>query len=313
MEGGYPFNDTVSAWDFERDLLTQMIRFFNTFSGNTTATQYYNGQVNSAIWQFAKAERMLHESMVFATAQQQSLDALYASNTLLADSLGQIEQWEGQDTTATNAAWQTIKTDLLQQMDANRAIINALLNSIRGQQLANMEGARSYIGNLPENTLLESNRKTVLRLLAKRYTEEAWTSGDSTALRAVAYSCPYTGGTAVTMARGMLPYGESAAFVREGEDPYCQTEPRNQTGQAHQEFTVWPNPADQILMVAFAHDFSGRLEVVDMTGRVLLSKQVQQSQQERLDTQTLPIGAYLLRCIGDGEVLKQAIRFSILR
>jgi hypothetical protein len=313
VDGGYPFSDTVSAWDFERDLLTQMIRFPNTFSGNTTATQYYNGQVNTVIWQFAKAERMLHESMAFAAAQQQSLDDLYANNIVLTDSLGQIEQWEGLDTTTTNAAWQTTKTDLLQQLDANRAAINALLNSIRGQQLANMEGTRTYIGNLPANNLLETNRKTVLWLLAKQYTEEVWTPSDSTALRAVAYSCPYTGGTAVTMARGMLPHAESSEFVREGEDPYCQTGPRNQAGQAHQEFTVWPNPADQVLMVAFAHDFSGRLEVVDMTGRVLLSKQMQQSQQERFDTQTLPIGAYLLRCIGDGEVLNQAVKFSILR
>lgn len=77
--------------------------------------------------------------------------------------------------------------------------------------------------------------------------------------------------------------------------------------------SLYPNPADQVLMVAFAHDFSGRLEVVDMSGRVLLSKQMQQSQQERFDTQTLPIGAYLLRCIGDGQVLNQAVKFSILR
>jgi len=96
---------TVSVWDFERNLLAQMIRFPATYAGSTEAEQYYSGKVNSAVWKFAKAERMLHDAAIISLTEQQSLSQLYASNTALLDSLGIIEQLEGVDTTTANSAW----------------------------------------------------------------------------------------------------------------------------------------------------------------------------------------------------------------
>ena len=166
-------NTAVSVWDFERNLLAQMIRFPATFAGNTEAETYYSSKVNSAVWKFATAERMLHDASAISTADQQSLSQLYASISLLTDSLGTIEQWEGVDTTTANSTWQASKTNLLAQVSANQAQIASMNTSILSARLANLEGVRVYVGNLPQGNGLETNFRTVLLLMVKQHSQEA--------------------------------------------------------------------------------------------------------------------------------------------
>jgi len=311
VNGEYVFSDTPSAWDFERSLLKQMIRFSTSFSGNLVASQYYSGKVNSAIWQFAKAERMLHDAAEVSSSSQQTLDQLYTTSTILVDSMSLIEEWEAQDLLTNNAFWQSMKSNLLYQINEKQVQIASLLSSIRSQRLADMETAYTYISNLPTTNSLESNYKTLLLLLAKQHTEEEWSQADSIALRAIAYSCMWTGGEAVTMARGMLPRSEAYSFVKEGEDPYCQIQHKSNTSAPTPVlFEVNPNPASDQFLVTFKQDFSGKIELVDMAGIVVQSIHVEKTVQQSLNVQKIANGAYLLRVKNDngyGQIVKIVI------
>lgn len=309
---------SVAVWDFERNLLAQMIRFPATFAGNTEAEQYYNGKVNGAVWKFAKAERMLHDASAIFSADQQSLNQLYASNTLLTDSIGLIEQWESADTTTANPAWQASKTNLLAQVSANQAQIAALNASIAASRLAGLEGVRDYVEDLPQGSALESNFRTLLLLMVKQHSEESWTTADSAALRAIAYSCPTMGGEAVTMAREMLPSPEAYSFGREGFDPLCGEglggggEERSQPAAFTNTVTIWPNPANDLLNVDFGHSFTGILEVLNVSGTVVRSARVESLAQTSLPTTGLPNGVYFLRVVASGTPA-QTQKFSIVR
>ncbi len=307
----------VSVWDFERTLLAQMIRFPSTYTGNTEAEQYYNGKVNSAIWKFAKAERMLHDASAISPADQQNLSQLHASNTLLTDSIGTIEQWEGADTTTTSAAWQASKTNLLAQVSANQAQIASLATSILTARLANLEGVRVYVANLPQTNGLETNFRTLLLLMVKQHSEETWTTADSTALRTIAYTCPATGGEAVTAAREMLPTPEAYSFGREGFDPLCGEgvqggEDRSQLSPHSSSVAIWPNPANELLTVDFGRAFTGTLEVLSVSGNVVHSAQVKDLTKTNLPTAGLPNGTYFLRITAPGQSV-QTQKFTIIR
>jgi hypothetical protein len=310
-------NTAASIWDFERNLLAQMIRFPATFAGNMEAEQYYNGKVNSGEWKFAKAERMLHDAATISPADQQSLIQLHASNALLIDSIGTVEQWEGVDTTTANPTWQTRKTNLLAQVSTNQTHITLLNTSIRATRLANFENVRDYVENLPQSNNFELNFKTLLLLMVKQSSEETWTIADSSALRAIAYSCPETGGEAVTTAREMLPSREAYSFGREGFDPHCgenmrEGEDRSNLSAQSSSVVIWPNPANDMLTVDFGGSFTGTLEVFSVSGIVVHSLQVNGLAQASLPTSGLPMGVYLLRIAAPGRST-QTQKFTITR
>jgi hypothetical protein len=308
----------AAAWDFERNLLAQMVRFPATFAGNSEAESYYNGKVNSAVWKFAKAERMLHDASAISSTDQQSLNQLYSSSTALADSLGAIEQWEGADTKSANPSWQAGKASLLAQISTNQAQIAALNASISASRLANLDALRDYVEDLPQGIALEANFRTLLLLMVKQHSEESWTEADSTALRAIAYSCPATGGEAVTMAREMLPSPEAYSFGREGFDPLCGEgiggggEDRGQSSNQASAAAIWPNPANDLLTVDFGRSFTGALEVLSASGFVVRSVQVNDLARTSLPTTGLPNGVYFLRTVALGQPA-QTQKFTIIR
>jgi hypothetical protein len=319
LNNGYGGMETaVSVWDFERNLLAQMIRFPSTYIGNAEAESYYNGKVNSAVWKFAKAERMLHEAAAISSTSQQSLDQLHASNILLQDSLGAIEQWESLDTTTTNPNWQSLKASLLAQISANQAQIASLNATVMASRLVNLEGVRTYVENLPQNNSLEANFRTLLLLRVKQHSEETWTTADSTALRAIAYSCPEVGGEAVTTAREMLPSPEAYSFGREGADPLCgeglrgASEEREKPAASIGAVIIWPNPANELLNVDFGRLFSGKIEVISASGIVVRSAQFKDIAKTNLHIEGLPNGVYLLRISAPGEAA-QIQKFSVIR
>ena len=295
-----------------------MIRFPATYAGNSEAEQYYNGKVNSAVWKVAKAERMLHDAAILSSTEQQSLSQLYASNAALMDSLGIIEQLEGVDTTTANSAWQAIKTNLLAQVSTNQAQITSLNATILSARLTNLEGVRVYVENLPQSNSLETNFRTVLLLMVKQQSEQTWTTADSTALRTIAYSCPATGGEAVTTAREMLPSPEAYSFGREGFDLLCgeglqgggdRSQP---LAPSSSSIAIWPNPANDLLTVDFDRSFTGTLEVLSASGTVVRSEQVKDLSRANLPTAGLSNGVYFLRITAPGGSA-QTQKFSIIR
>jgi len=140
----------------------------------------------------------------------------------------------------------------------------------------------------------------------------------NTALRAIAYSCPATGGEAVTTAREMLPSPEAYSFGREGADPLCGEGLQEGEGDRNQPFAsssrvaIWPNPANDLLTVDFGRSFTGTLEVLSASGIVVHSAKVNDLTKTSLPTAGLPNGVYFLRFAAPGQSA-QTQRFTIIR
>lgn len=303
-------NTPVATWDFERNLLEMMLRFPDTYTGDATAVSYYNGRVNTSAWKFAKAERMLHDALSVSSTQQNSLDALYEAAQAKADSVVAIEVAEGVDLTTISPGLQSQKRQLTAGADGLMQQQQSLNNSIRGAQLSNLTGVRSYIESLPQVEIWEQYNKTVLRLQAKYTAGENWTAQDSAAIRVVAYACPTIGGQAVTTARGMLPSPEANNFVWEGDDPQCLNQ-HEQTQTGIQPFiSVSPNPANDRLIVTFGEPFTGSIQIWSPSGEMLQMQKVSDLSQQGFDTRSLASGLYLLRVQAMGQNA-QTLKISI--
>lgn len=302
LNGEYGIPNNTAAWDFERVLLGDMIRYPASFAGNAAAEAYYNGKLNSTIWKLAKAERMMHESMATTSTQQNQLDQWGQTMQALIDSIGLIEQWEGADTTAVNPEWQLAKKSLLEQIAAISAQASTVSNGIRAQQLENLSDVEIYVEAISGSGTLENNYQDILLLQLKQYSGEGWTNSDSTLLRAIAYSCLETGGEAVTIARGMLPAPESFSFVREMDDPNCGEERSNKVSAPQPElFVLWPNPVQEVLFVGFAEAFTGHIEVLNAAGQVVTSMLVENSIKATIPTGAINNGVYIVRASTSGQ------------
>lgn len=207
---------------------------------------------------------------------------------------------------------------MLAQISANQAQIASLNATVMASRLVNLEGVRTYVENLPQNNSLEANFRTLLLLRVKQHSEETWTTADSTALRAIAYSCPEVGGEAVTTAREMLPSPEAYSFGREGADPLCgeglrgASEEREKPAASIGAVIIWPNPANELLNVDFGRLFSGKIEVISASGIVVRSAQFKDIAKTNLHIEGLPNGVYLLRISAPGEAA-QIQKFSVIR
>lgn len=313
VEEKFSFDNYAASWDFEKNLLNLMIRFPNSFVGEPIAVNYYNSKVNTSIWNFAKAERLLHDAVVLTGSQQQSLDLLNASIVQLSDSLGKIELLEGADTLTTTAALQTAKTNVLAELHSKNAELTSLYSEIANQRIGGYANAISFIESLPASNELESNQKTVLKLHCAYLKGDAWSNSDTTALRNIAYSCPETGGEAVWAARGLLPAPERYTFPREVEEN-CGAQYHSEKEQ--QAFLlsgtmVFPNPAQDLITVGFSEKFSGKVELRNINGHLIYSRNCRGVISESFDTAHLPAGLYLVNLKAENG-LQQSFKCQVI-
>ncbi len=298
LNGTFNLTDPVKIWDFERDLLEKMIRFPNSFSSSSSATQYYSNMVDKTIWKLANAERMLSNANKVPVNVQQTIDSIQAEIQMWADSLERLQKYESEHSElGEDKDWQFNKLDVVSQMQNKNHLLTtevAALTPDRDTRLANVQ---VYLDGISTSTTQAGNYRTLLTLKCKEYRDIAWASADSIALRNIAYSCPGDFGFGVFIAREMLPATEAATFVREMDDPYCATpheavalEPVLNT------LTVWPNPAEQAIQIGFPMPFSGQVRVVHLTtGTVQEERLLSTTSLITLQVAEWPAGIYLLR------------------
>jgi len=74
----------------------------------------------------------------------------------------------------------------------------------------------------------------------------------------------------------------------------------------NQDLHYYPNPVDQELIIEFAREFDGVIELLDMSGRVLLQERRSRSLRTTLNTSRLTPGSYVVKITGaqDNYLLK---------
>jgi hypothetical protein len=69
----------------------------------------------------------------------------------------------------------------------------------------------------------------------------------------------------------------------------------------NQDLHYYPNPVDQELIIEFAREFEGTIELLDMNGRVLMQERRSRSLRTTLNTSRLTPGSYVVKMTGAHE------------
>lgn len=88
-----------------------------------------------------------------------------------------------------------------------------------------------------------------------------------------------------------------ADLVCSGESNNCQAIPSGISEVEKNSIAIYPNPTNAVLN--FRSEENGVSEVIDATGRVVLSNSVRKG-QNTLDVSSIPSGVYTLRMLGNG-------------
>jgi hypothetical protein len=64
---------------------------------------------------------------------------------------------------------------------------------------------------------------------------------------------------------------------------------------------VFPNPAKAEVNIQFSNTFSGKIELYNSLGQILISKNINAANSERLNLSGLPQGVYLLKTTADNK------------
>jgi hypothetical protein len=301
LNGVYGFPNTTAIADFETNLLYQIIRYPAAIASNTAATQYYTNRVGSTIWKLAKGRRMLDEVYLNTDQNQLNLDLLQTTSQNLSRQVLVIDQ---SGSATTDSLLQEQKRLLLEQLDQNRQDMEVLNTAIQISRKPLLDAAFDYINNISVSNDWETQRKTLLLLVAKACTSQVWDINDNTNLRSIANLCPTVYGDIVVMAREMLPNNETNVFPHEGDDPACGSrenhEPHEEIHQNEVKLSIFPNPTNDMLNVQFSVPFTGSVEIYDISGVVITTKNYTDTSTVVFGTSTFPSGIYTLRCTPNG-------------
>ena len=135
-------------------------------------------------------------------------------------------------------------------------------------------------------------------MVAKNCMEQEWIDADYVTLRNIAHLCPDAYGSSVSTARAMLPSHEANQFVLEGYDPYCRPQNgRSSTETINGTFTVFPNPANDLLQIGFSAEFSGTVQLIAVSGQVAWTRTYSKANNIVVPTAQLESGVYWVRCL----------------
>jgi hypothetical protein len=298
INGDYNFTNTTAIRDFEKDLLYQMIRYPATYSNNAVATQFYNSKQNTVLWQLANARNMLLVANTPTVTDQTTYQQLLNNIGLNIDEVGNKEKAESLDLSSIDSLLQTDKCSLLSATNTIQINLEAMAAQIRTQRLPLLTAALNYIDAIPATDVLDINEQKLLQLVAKNCMEQEWTDADYVTLRNIAHLCPDAYGSSVSTAREMLPSHEANQFVLEGYDPYCRPQNgRSSTETINGTFTVYPNPANDLLQIGFPAAFSGTVQLIAVSGQVSWTRTYSEANNIVVPTAQLESGVYWVRCL----------------
>jgi hypothetical protein len=268
ISGTYPIYNTVSTWDLERELLLKLERFPALMPPGSAARTFYDSKSSSSSLQFAKAQKLYDNTFEFPEILQSSINSLYSAQKGLFDAVLLLQN----DSTATA----TDKQNLANQINLIGDSIDLRLAQISAFKSTALLLAETWNLGLSDATPFEYNLKNVLALYIKTAKGDSLTEADYNILRNIANQCPSTGGRAVYSAPYLLPHAESIGYLDEDYTKNACNNLRPTTTETRseiflKEFMVSPNPAIDLLTVFISEGFSGKWQVIDLYGKVILN------------------------------------------
>lgn len=308
LEGTFSFAGSASKWDFEKELVEQLIRFPEAQSSSIETQQYYNGKTGTVQGQLADARSMLHKAATPDGIEEGKLRSLYAENQVIMDSIRLLESIAAIDSTVFDTLLHKHIDQLIQHQYQIQEQAASLLQSMTTTRNAALELLLNGINSIPATETIETNYKTIISLMTVTEMGLEWKESEIKALRDIAKLCYEEYGLSVLIARQLLPVEEQHNYLSiEVENPDCG----RPHGEAHPRSAVYettlrvvPNPANQAVNIYFEADFSGTVQWYTATGLVVREQKCTHLNWIPTDVSAWPNGVYWLRCISDSGLVQ---------
>lgn len=270
---------------------------------DSTYIQFMEENQSEPVAYLYDAEEYLRAAYQYDSTMMALIDSCNLQITILTDSLEKLYV-EGLD-------------DLVEQVIYTIGFLNQTINNINIQResiitdnLANADYMNEFVvnGELPETNAAAVNDIEIYYLetgqdkqvLIDNYNE----------LLSIAQQCPFVGGSAVERARSMISIINDSVIYN--DDYICLQSGIYRIGRdtvsekVNDEIIIQPNPAgDYITITAKSINAENcKIEIINNLNQIVLSKQLNCNNQERIDVSKINQGLYAVKIILNDNLIK---------
>lgn len=302
----------VEEWQSTRWVLAKLMRYPALNTGDAAAFKNAYAQSSAAL--YARFDSMLNAVANVTTSVQATLLALEED---IKQKQAQIEALETgiSDYTQISPALLQSRSALLAELamlaqqrdnlrEQNALVVNALLDA-----------CAQFNNTLPVSQVYEQNQQRINTAAIKIAKGIELSQADKDALHQIAGQCLQVAGRTRSQAAGLLPAEENGGYWLEDTDSHnCPSRAGNRAEAISTGMLLSPNPASDLVKVAFERPASGVLTVYDQMGRALQDIALESPVSNlEIPVSQLSNGIYFLAFRNEAGKTSQSARFMVLR
>jgi len=219
------------------------------------------------------------------------IDSLEVKDT----ALGEIEELIAQSSEEWADSLQAQRNLLLEEMQDLLDEMDSVKQLMQTNQSALLNSSWECLDNLAEDFEYESDEKFCLQMLLKYFESDSFDISDIDQLEEIANSCINDKGNIVLLAQALLP--DSIQFYRNTLWNCSESQPLfvNTDRDAANAAFIYPNPVIDHVYLDNLEQSWKRIEINDLTGKLLISIREQNHNLQMIDVRSLQAGYYFMQ------------------
>lgn len=303
----------VEEWQSTRYLMAKLMRYPQLLTGDALTFKTAYDQSSASL--FARFDSMMNAIAYAVSDLQDSLDILDIN---IRNKQAQINALDAGvvDYSALEPGYLSGCAALLGELAVFSQARSAILVRSAGIRDSLLTACQQFNNTLPASQVYEQNQKFINAVTIKNIQGIELTQGAKDTLHGIAQQCLQVAGRTKSAAASMLPTEEGGQYWREDPDAdNChERSQRLKNEQLASAFTVFPNPASDLLQIRFEAPAQGEIAVLDVSGRTVARRTVpEETTSLEISVNNFENGAYWLSFVGASGQAPRIVRFVIMR
>ena len=319
IKGAKGIHVEMLNWELGRNLFEKLSKHDSLIGNFVSVDSFYSANIESSISGFYSVKTKIEEALSFSDTEKETrklaqteikilLEAIKSKDLLLLETSNDEEY--------TNIWNQRVDLQLALSNKINE--LSTTVETFNSRKAQIIESAIQVNNSIDAHTMFEQNQKTVYKVYLETLVNGDFevNSMQAAEVYPIASLCPLDGGKAVTLARVLYRmFDEEAIF---DDDELCAgVENRStftQRANLQSNIEVFPNPTEDILNVKFnmiqERDNSATIELYDLTGKVLFSRNYTKLEQStiQISLSDIPQGVVICKVtLGNGMIENKKI------